>query len=379
LGENQTIRVNYRHGVKVIDTVIGQYNRKLDPFDRPAAKLPQDPAHMPETLGAGTVQHAQFLFATCYYMRGGVDSETAFKQLSRIYDETPQYFDPFHVAQFVSVDELRAVLQAVGLNYRKSQTPEFWLDNARRLVELWDGNPVNIFADVTSYAEACHHIQNDMKGGGFRGFQKKMVSMLIYYLMDAGFVSAFDFPIPVDFHVARLTLQNRIITVPGALPTANLVYDERVLDRIREFYLRYSTERSVDPLHLCNAVWMYSRLKCSNNPENLTRTTEREQNRRATVAKVTPDWSQPATMRQWLSACGTCKLTDQCRFNVAAGYYYTHGQIRLDDPRQGPPPESSLLTPAMNSSTYVWQLPPTATLPKESVEPNPNQLKLSPS
>lgn len=52
------------------------------------------------------------------------------------------------------------------------------------MMERYDGDPRNIFKDVQDYDEALDLIRNDGKGGGFKGFQHKMTSMIIYYLQD---------------------------------------------------------------------------------------------------------------------------------------------------------------------------------------------------
>jgi hypothetical protein len=372
--------IHWEHGARIMHDLMREYYANNDPFNRPAAVLPQDPAHMPPSLKLGTREHANFLFATCYYMRGGVASDTAFKLLSQMYERNPEFFDPLWVkgrvvekwAEFFFelpmevlesgvkkvelyiedfdeivmsvVAEIGEALKAVGLNYRISTNPTFWVVNAFRLAEKYEGNAAAIFHGVTSWEEAKTRIRNDKQGGGFQGFQQKMVSMLAYYLMDAGFVSPFNFPIPVDIHVGRFTLQTEIVTVPGAGRDTNLAVDDPVFDTVREFYLWYATRFQVDPLHLCNAVWMYSRLKCAANPENETEIIGRRENRRTEVRQVNPDWHDPTVMNRWLGACGTCVFAPACKWNLASGFYYIHGTMHLRYPRTGPPPDVTLLS-----------------------------------
>jgi N-glycosylase/DNA lyase len=274
-------------------------------------------------------------------MRGGIDSNTAVKLLGKVYDERPEFFDPSYVAQMVRPEDLTPVLEKAGLNYSKRRVPDFWVENARRMTELYDADPGNIFRGVSTYDEACLRVRNDHKGGGFKGFQKKMVSMLVYFFMDAGFVDPFDFPIPVDIQVARLTLSNKIVTVPGASPDENVLRlvggNETVLDKVRSFYLRYSQAEGVNPLDLCNAVWMYARLRCAENPETEWERLNGGENRSRRARKVRVNWDDPSVYDRWRRTCGVCVVSGTCKINVAAMPYYNWGEILLNDPRTGPP------------------------------------------
>lgn len=373
-------RIDKRRGVEVTNTILHLYQNKLEPFDRPDAKLPQDPDHMPRTLVMGTREHRLFLFHINYYMRGGVDSNEAVKMLSKVYDSRPEFFDPFFAAEAMDLDDLREALQSVGLNYSKNRTPAFWQENARRLVALYDGDPGNIFTGITTYDQACKRIQNDHKGGGFKGFQKKMVSMIVYFFMKAGFVDPFGFPIPIDIHVGRLTLSNEIVRVSGVEPGTDLLAGGRsnqVFDAARKFYLWLAQHQGVDPLLLCDAMWMYSRLKCSDNPENQWMRTGEGSNRSTVLKRPVVDYTQLAVLNRWARSCGTCPLAQTCVYNFGAAPYYTHGAMYYGDLRIGPPDEvGSLLTSGELAEMYRYRKPTTASKKPVGVVSNTGQLDL---
>lgn len=369
-------RIDKQRGIEVVGKVLDLYETRTEPFDRPAAKLPLDPEHMPKTLVRGSREHRLFLFHINYYMRGGVDSNEAVKMLSRVFDTRPEFFNPYFASRLMVLEDLGQALQDVGLNYSKNRTPKFWQENAKRLVVLYGGDPGNIFKDVTTYAQACGRIQNDHKGGGFKGFQKKMVSMITYFFMKEGFVSPFDFPIPVDIHVGRLTLSNEIVKVFGVEPGEDLLAGGRsnqVFDAARKFYLWLAEEKGVDPLALCDAMWMYSRLKCSDNPENEWLRVGDGENRNRTIVRPLVDYTNSATLNRWSKSCGSCQLSDTCVFNFGAAPYYTHGSMYYGDRRRGPVDRESIgriLPPEEMARTYSRK-PKTASVLKESTETRP--------
>ncbi len=351
--------------------ILELYRVGADPFDRPDAVVPQDPRHMPQTLEVGSRLHRLLLFHINYYMRGGVDSVTAVKAMSKIFDEHPEYYLPEYAIN-LDPEVLSQALQAVGLNYRKSQTPQFWVENARRLVERYDADPGNIFLGLDSWDEAVRRIRNDHRGNGFKGFQHKMVSMIIYYFMDAGFVSPFNFPIPVDIHVARVTLANEIVKVYGDQDSN--VYTDTVLDAIRNFYLWCAEEAGLEPLELCNAVWLYSKAKCADNPEAEWRQEGEFDNRSTVLYKKDLLWDQTAAINQWLRACGTCRFSTTCNWNVPAGPYYKWGEIKLNDRRLGPQGfTGNIIEPADLASGFRYVRKANVTAAADA-PPNPNQL-----
>ncbi len=64
---------------RVFGELVGLYNGGDFPFDQPVMVLPQDTRHLPKTLEPGSREHALFLFHACYWMRGGIDSNVAFR------------------------------------------------------------------------------------------------------------------------------------------------------------------------------------------------------------------------------------------------------------------------------------------------------------
>lgn len=76
------IEVDHDRVDEVIGTILAAYEAGGFPYNQDTVRLPHDPRHMPETLERGGREHALFLWASCYYMRGGIKSVDAFRSLS---------------------------------------------------------------------------------------------------------------------------------------------------------------------------------------------------------------------------------------------------------------------------------------------------------
>lgn len=147
------------------------YENNLPPYDQDSVRLPHDPRHMPERLPRGGVEHAMFLFNVCYYMRGGIKSNDAVKRMSRLYDANPDVFD-CEIAADLDPKHLAQLLTQFGLGFQGTVSNQ-WIENSRRMLERYDGDPRNIFSEDSTYELCQEFIQNDGKGGGFLGFKEK--------------------------------------------------------------------------------------------------------------------------------------------------------------------------------------------------------------
>ena len=372
------ILVNSERAEFVFDKLLARYYAKQFPYNLPGVHSPTIPENLPKTLKRGTREHALYLFCLCCFMRGGIESDTATIALSRLYDRHPALFlpendlmvtdeiaeivgsdhplpenlllfpdfmpGPIEVAVKISDEEdeedllsdlMSDHLRFFRLNYNAAEIGRAWRENFARLRKLWYGDPRNLLIDVDSYEDVVARVRNDGKGGGFLGFQEKMVSMLMFFLGEAGFFNAFAFPIPVDFHVARIVLSTEIAVVTNA-PNGNL-YKKELLDAIRALCLEYCVAHRVDPLDLCCAVWLYSRTLCRRHPGNQSIVGER--NGRNTPIHPIPKWTAPQSAAYFRS-CFSCDLKDVCRWCVPSAHYYVRGELILRSLRDEPPQDN---------------------------------------
>ena len=326
-GEKLTITVNKEHAYEVLDTLMQAYETNAPPYNLDRVRLPHDPRHMPKTLERGGVDHAMFLFNVCYYMRGGIKSNDAVKRMANIYDEWPDLFNCETVQNF-DEETIISILSSHGLGFQKTVAKQ-WIENSQRMLEKFDGDPRKIFDGVENYEQSQELVQNDSKGNGFLGFQEKMTSMIIYYLMDEELIEPFNFPIPVDLHVMRVSIANEMITF-GDVPNGTNLFTKETLSALRQLYLGYAEEKNVNALRLCDAVWMLSESSCGRHPGNTTIEPlgRKIRNGRSTylIPKVV-DVNDPAQQKAYQESCAICPIQDTCEFNIPGTQYYVGGNI----------------------------------------------------
>jgi len=307
------------------------------PYHLDTTRVPQDPRHMPEKLPLGDVEHAMFLWTVCYYMRGGIKSVDAFRRLASMYDREPGLFNadearhaaPAHIAQ---------LLKRHGLGFQDSIS-KLWVTNAQRMQDRWDGNPLNIYKEVETYDDAVARIANH-KGKkrrhgqdyeGFIGFQEKMVSMITYYLTQQNMVEYFDFPLPVDLHVLRVTLANEMITFDGYDEGENLLSEE-LLFAMRQLYHNYAVANKVSTIDLCDSVWLLSESLCGMQPGNITLEPNGRKKRQGRSTLLIPgpiDFNNETQRRDYDRSCGNCPINDTCEWNIPSKPYYIGGVVYL--------------------------------------------------
>jgi hypothetical protein len=313
----------------VLGRLMLAYENNEFPYSLDSVRLPHDPRHMPETLPRGGTEHAMFLWTSCYYMRGGIKSVAAFQLLSNVYDDSPGLFDAETAAE-EDPEYIGDLLKSHRLGYRYTQIGNFWVENAKRLHKRWDGDPRNIFDGVSDYETSLKRIQNDFKGGGFQGFQEKMVSMITYYLMDEGLIEPYVFPLPVDLHVMRVATATEMLKFEGYEKDENIL-SKRALDMARQLFYLYARNNNIDTLRLCDAVWLLSNALCGIQPGNVTMEPKGRKNRngRSTIlVPVEVDTSDPKQQRDYRRSCQSCPIETECKWNVPGKIYYVQGELK---------------------------------------------------
>lgn len=316
----------------VVDTLLEARSNNEFPYTLEAANLPQDERNMPSELPRGGRDHANFLWATCYYMRGGIKSTAAFAGLSSVYAAEPELFDPHHA---MNDDPARVteLLKSHSLAFSSSTIGPAWVENARRMVELYDGDPRQIFAGTSNYDVLLSRMKNNGRGKGFVGFQEKMVSMITYYLMDSELIPYFDFPLPVDFHVLRVSAANEIITFEN-LPDDGDIYSDKTLATLRAMYHDFSVTHGVSQLDVCNAVWSLSAAVCGTQPGNIMLEPGDRNNREGRKTHIVPlpiDLNNASQIRMYERSCGLCPLEQTCKHNMPSKRYYVQGKAVLSE------------------------------------------------
>jgi len=336
------IKANRKIAFDLLDALLARWTAepKQFPYQEPDAILPQ--ATIASALRADPRVLACFYFYLCIYMRGGIESLQVFRVLGKMWEERPELFDPY-CAQLLSHADMEAVLRKyIGWDARAAG--KNWVENSRRLVRSWKGNPLNLVKGLTSYTEALRRIRNKLtarditaagvRGAGFRGFQPKMVSMLLYFYDWEGWLTPrFLYPAPADFHNFRLALNQGALVVPEG--TAVLRTMEKLSAPWRAVVMSYLRSRGADPVAVSDALWLYSLVMCGNSPLTIT------QEPRANGSGMFQEEDLPhlpankslrlARIRRALEkTCLRCPLVTRCRYAIPSQPYYRKGQLFLN-------------------------------------------------
>jgi hypothetical protein len=324
------------------DTLIERWRAKSYPFNRPDAVIPQ--TRIDPSLRKDKQTLARFYFYACIYMRGGIESMQAFAALTRMWKQHPDLFDPVH-AQWYSVEEVAKILKRfIGWDSRAAA--QNWVQNSRQLCAWWNGDPLSLIKGVDSYEEACRRMRNKRTkrdisragedGHGFRGFQFKMVSMLLYFYDWEGWLkSHFIYPSPADFHNFRFGFAMGIL-IAKDLQGDRFTIGERISVLWRELVVAYMTERKISTVEFSDAMWLYSLVLCGNSPLTITTVDKRQKGSRPLFqhAAIEESWDQAQWIlhrkqKQLMQTCVVCVFQGSCKFAIPANPYYQKGKFVL--------------------------------------------------
>lgn len=344
------VTVDRKAVFKLLDTILPEWEERKYPYNRKDAVIPQ--TIIPKELRDDKYALACFYFYICIYMRGGIESLQAFNAMLQMQHDHPELFIPLYV-QWIPHQELQEILKEyIGWDSRAAA--HNWIENSRRLVLHWKGDPLNLIKGLKSYTEACRRIRNKKTKGeiaksrhngvGFVGFQYKMVSMLLYfYDWEEWLEPRFPYPSPADFHNFRLGIAAGAIKVtlkPGEMAKAN----EKMSRPWRLAIFSYIIERGADPVKVSDALWLRSLVQCGNSPLTLTKDDplrqklDKEKKKIETLmthAGIKEEWDH----RKWAMSktaalkhtCFICPFVGTCR-PVPARPYYTKGLLVIREP-----------------------------------------------
>lgn len=340
------VRIQWRRAEQVFGKMLAALAAKSFPYN--VSQVPHVEDNLPKSLVRGGREEARFLFVVCFYMRGGIESDTAFISLARLYETDRRYFlddfsDPAQQDEWQQ--QLRQVLPKVGLQNRVEEVSRQWVANLAKLDHYWQGDPRMLFDGTTSFEVLCQRIVSRKNHGGefrpeqpqgFYGFQEKMVSMLAFFLMDTGLVPYCHLPVPVDFHVIRILVANELLTFPGTTLAQDVYGNGKLLlAAARKLTYEYCQQNDVSYLRLCDALWLLSRYLCHRQPGNRSKFGKRA-GRRSEVFPIKFGWNQ-----RWLATydgcCRVCPIEAFCKYNVPSGNYYLQGRVLRRGLRPKPP------------------------------------------
>ncbi len=334
------IHVNWDRAEEVFGILVQAVKNKTYPYNR--AELPQLAKNLPKSLVWGSYEHALFLFAVCYYMRGGIQSDTAILSMTSLYEKNrdiffPQYFRN-DTSEETTIEYIKTELHSARLNYAAIEVSRFWVLNAKKLNKFWDSDPRNLFKGTTTYDELCTRIMRKGKDSaeksfGFYGFREKMVSMLTYFYMHAGIIDPFIFPLPIDFHVQRLLVSHGILSVEGK-GIGDDHFSQELLRVARNVTDEYCKKHSIDTRHLCDGLWLLSNTLCNKHPGNRSLTPKRR-GRASQIFSFSYGWTETHLIA-YDKSCAHCPVEKTCQYHIPSAHYYISGKLIVRSLREKP-------------------------------------------
>lgn len=227
---------NFAKTKEVIDILVPLLQNNEFPYNQDRFMLPEDPYNMPKTLFKNEIEEANFYLTSCLWMRR-TDSNKAMRDLGKAFDDTRgnavDPFDPLAVAA-MSPEQVAATFgRYPQLRMLESNSPGL-IHNMEFLLARFDGDIRNAYAGTKDFDEVVLRLKNDKHqdnpsrvlpefGNGMYGFAEKMVSMLTYYLTEAGLIEPIDYPAPIDQHLAKLTTGNGCVRIVGDFKDENIL------------------------------------------------------------------------------------------------------------------------------------------------------------
>lgn len=342
-GDKQRFIPDFQQIDNVVTTLLDSFSNQLWPYNNDKTRVPQDPRHVPrrpefqKTAEGRTeedsIKLASFWFADCYYMRGVNNSIDMTINLAALYEDHPEIFD-FKIAMTMEPEVIEELLLQYHLAVQHKAISEYWVENAKRMVDRYDGDPRKIFENYKDFDELCERICNDKKGGGFQGFQKKMASMDGYYLMYLKLVPYRNIPLPTDFHVVRTAIEQEMVGIDN-MPVSGEVDFEGLKDFLREVFFDISEHTGIRQLDICDVIWLYSSNACVHSPTNRQTLIERIKDEKGKTLAwvynerlVDADAATPDQRKAYTDSCALCRLEPTCKHDVPSREYYDRGIVR---------------------------------------------------
>lgn len=349
------VTTDYKIGFAMLDKLVDLRLTNQYPFNRPDAVIPQ--RIIPPEIRNNKHTLACFYFYICIYMRGGIESLQAFNAMIKMWRAFPHLFDPGHAALMQPSDIQPIIRKYIGWDSEAASVN--WIHNSRQLLQYWKGDPLTLLKGLRDYDEALKRIRNkrlkrDLQAAGvgnegFRGFQPKMVSMLVYFYDWEGWLERrFLYPSPADFHNFRLAIANGALIV-SLKPGAHLKSNEKLSAPWRKLVMDYLKTRKADPLVVADALWLFSLVLCGNSPMTITKElkprTRKIRNKKKEVIgeeRVIALFEHTQTKEEWeptqwaahkrtqlKQTCLACVLATTCAYAIPSRPYYRKGNLVL--------------------------------------------------
>lgn len=346
---------NERRALEVFRTLAECWEGRADPIRGgflAGLVVPQQ-AYTPTCLRSDPVKFGHYLFFQALTMRGGINSDDAFRATRMLWTQHPHLFDPVVVAQMPEAEFFRAIRRtarefqgadsaegAGTYSYKLEEHVDHWRENAGRLNRDFGGDVRAIYAGVRGFEEGFGRVD-----GVFGGMRRKIFSLLTMWLQEFGLIPKFPLPLIVDFHCLRVLFEQEILLAaafrlgpgksknparrrPSALRSYRAVrITERLVDEVTWWSQDFLIRHRLDSYAVSHGLWFLSRELCAAYHGNKS-FGKPDPKRRAVTARLVTDEELRVLdnwPRNYRDPCRFCPVETTCKVRIPAGPYYDWG------------------------------------------------------
>ena len=339
-------------------SAVGEWWREKRGFY--AKLVPPHLFYLPEELKHDAKRRCEWLFFMAIPMRGGINSDDAFRFMRGLFSCYPEMFDPCLVQNKTAEELAEAVRDTASRVHnggskgaKKAGTMSFkleehmgaWIENAKRLVKFWRGDIRNVFKDVKDFEEAFARADYERSEAGFLGMRRKIFSLLTLWLQDFRDIHQFSMPLIVDFHTIRMLLQHRIALASysrlGPNDTENPLrfrpeslweypavrLKDKFVDTIIMWSQDFLKRKKLVPYDVAHGLWYLSRTLCASYQGN--RSKDKRLEGRRTITEFLVDAEELARGIGWpknyRDPCRFCPVERTCKVAIPSGPYFDWG------------------------------------------------------
>ncbi|MCD6478190.1 MAG: hypothetical protein J7K87_04265 [Candidatus Aenigmarchaeota archaeon] len=179
----------------------------------------------------------------------------------KLFEEDKDFFDPRRILKKEENELSKVINHSLGSRGPES-VARAWIENSKKLVEEYDGDPKNIFHYGMHPREAFRRVKN------FREFGNKNAALFLKEMIESG---AYDpgesrryTPIPADIHVMRFTIRTSSRDRKKTIETLNGMTHQKLAREIQTYLMNITSEAPIiDPIKADDAIWIWEKEKCS--------------------------------------------------------------------------------------------------------------------
>jgi|SRR3989344_183099 len=357
------LKINEKRALLFFQT-LGDWWREKKGFY--AGQIQPQLVWLPDGIRDNPIKLGDWFFCVALPMRGGINSDDAFRFMYELYADRSDLFDPY-ITMHLKPEEIALATEKVAarihpggsqgekkkgtFSYQSYQHEKIWIYNAKMLVEHWGGDLRNIFDGALDFEKAFARVDHKRSAKGFRGMRRKIFSLMTMWLMEFKLILEFDLPLIIDFHAIRELLSHEILEVefkelgPGKpknkerlrpeslwkLPSIHIT--EGFVDQVILWSLAFLKKhrKVLKQYDVAHGKWFLSRVLCAAYYGNKSFEQKHEDGiRRGLTERVVAD-EELKNPRNWpmryRDPCRLCPVEKTCKARFPQGPYFDWGAM----------------------------------------------------